>query len=55
MSKLSAYVLTFNEEGKIRDALEGVSDLCFLVEGEDVSRKLRHGLPELEARAPAPG
>src|SRR5438445_3579785 len=29
------------------DALEGVSDLCFLVEGEDVSRKLRHVLSEL--------
>src|SRR5439155_283591 len=37
------------------DAVEGVSDLRFLVEGEDVSRELRHGPPEWAARAPAPG
>src|SRR5437867_944211 len=37
------------------DAVEGVSDLRFLVEGEDVSRELRHGPPGWEARAPAPG
>src|SRR2546427_1838200 len=37
------------------DAVEGVSDLRFLVEGEDVGRELRHGQPGWAARAPAPG
>ena len=36
------------------DAVEGVSDLRFLVKGEDVSRELRHEPPGWEARAPAP-
>src|SRR2546427_561510 len=37
------------------EALEGTTDLPFLVERQDVSRELRHGPPERAARAPATG
>src|SRR5213594_1477450 len=37
------------------DALESIANLRFLVEGEDVSRELRHGPPGWAARAPVPG